>query len=126
MTAVRCWSTIPIWWRWARLPIWFRCGRKPLHCPPWVGKPTTHAEYGACGVGFSLWVSGKEITSGSVAFLLAPRMNAAGRLGHVEKAVELLLCEEEEKAAALAEEICGYNKERQALEAAILKKKSLC
>lgn len=27
--------------------------------PPWVGKPTTHAEYGACGVGFSLWVSGK-------------------------------------------------------------------
>ena len=50
----------------------------------------------ACGL------AEKEITSGSVAFLLAPRMNAAGRLGHVEKAVELLLCEEEEKAAALA------------------------
>ena len=73
----------------------------------------------ACGL------AEKEITSGSVAFLLAPRMNAAGRLGHVEKAVELLLCEEEEKAAALAEEICGYNKERQALEAAILKEVAL-
>lgn len=73
----------------------------------------------ACGL------ADKPVTASSIAFLLAPRINAAGRLGHVEKAVELLLCEEEESAAALAEEICGYNKQRQILEAEILKEVAL-
>ncbi|MDD3193510.1 MAG: single-stranded-DNA-specific exonuclease RecJ [Oscillospiraceae bacterium] len=69
----------------------------------------------ACGL------AEKALTATSIAFVLAPRINAAGRLGRVEKAMDLLLCEEEEAAVVLVEEICGYNKERQALEAAILK-----
>ncbi len=63
----------------------------------------------------------KELDVRSVGFVLAPRINAAGRLGQVEKALELLLCEDEETAAILAEELCDYNQKRQALEAAILK-----
>ena len=73
----------------------------------------------ACGM------AGKPLTATSAAFVLAPRINAAGRMGQVEKALELLLCEEAESAAALAEEICGYNKERQSLEAGILKEAAM-
>lgn len=63
----------------------------------------------------------KELSASDVAFVLAPRLNAAGRLDQVEKAMALLLCEEEEMASALAEELCGYNQQRQALEASVLK-----
>ncbi len=63
----------------------------------------------------------KALDARSVGFILAPRINAAGRLGQAEKALELLLSEEEESAAVLAEELCGYNQKRQALEAAVLK-----
>ncbi len=63
----------------------------------------------------------KELDARSVGFILAPRINAAGRLGQAAKALALLLSEEEESAASLAEELCSYNQKRQTLEAAILK-----
>lgn len=63
----------------------------------------------------------RPMDAASVAFVLAPRINAASRLGHVEKAMELLLCEEEESAQELASALCAYNKDRQQLEAAIIK-----
>ena len=59
----------------------------------------------------------KEITSTDIAFALAPRINAAGRIGSATKAVELLTTEDPEKAIALAQEIHEYNVERVRIEA---------
>lgn len=58
----------------------------------------------------------KTINSSSVAFIIAPRLNAAGRLGNAERAVKLLLTENEDEAVELAEILTAENRERQALE----------
>lgn len=64
---------------------------------------------------------GKEsLSSESAAFRLIPRINAAGRIGSPEDAVELLLTADEEKAAMLARRLDAYNRERQELERTIL------
>ncbi|WP_163101824.1 single-stranded-DNA-specific exonuclease RecJ [Peribacillus alkalitolerans] len=51
----------------------------------------------------------------SIGFGIGPRINAAGRLGDADPAVELLLTEDFETAYFIASEIDGLNKERQAL-----------
>jgi len=56
------------------------------------------------------------LTSGQVAFKLGPRINAAGRLDDAGTAVELLLCEEPERALRLAQQLDQANTERQQLE----------
>ena len=55
------------------------------------------------------------------AFRLAPRINAAGRLGHPRVALELLLTEDEAEADALAGELESLNRDRQAVEDRILR-----
>jgi single-stranded-DNA-specific exonuclease len=55
-------------------------------------------------------------SSGQVAFRLAPRINAAGRVGHADLAVQLLTTESELEAKRLADRLDVFNKERQALE----------
>jgi single-stranded-DNA-specific exonuclease len=62
----------------------------------------------------------KEITSYDVTFLIAPRLNASGRITHAEKAVRLLLTENEKEAEELAKELEKDNKKRQLLEEKIL------
>lgn len=66
-------------------------------------------------------MAGKNHNSISAVFTLAPRLNAAGRMGWPEKAARLLLSSEDEDAAVLAEEIQSLNVERQAVEGEILK-----
>ena len=61
----------------------------------------------------------RNLTSTSVAFGLAPRINAAGRLGYAVRALELLLTEDVEQAEALAQELNGYNQSRKGMEQAI-------
>ncbi|MDX8341967.1 single-stranded-DNA-specific exonuclease RecJ [Rossellomorea sp. YZS02] len=56
-----------------------------------------------------------EITEETVGFMIAPRINAVGRLGDADPAVDLMLTEDTEEAKALAEEIDGLNKERQSI-----------
>src|SRR5262245_2708060 len=58
---------------------------------------------------------------GAVGFRLAPRINAAGRLGRPEAALALLLTGDEAEAARLADELEGLNRERQAVEERILR-----
>jgi single-stranded-DNA-specific exonuclease len=48
-----------------------------------------------------------------VGFGIAPRINAAGRIAHAMKAVELLLADTAQRAEALAEELCAINVQRQ-------------
>ena len=65
-------------------------------------------------------LSGRPMTDVSAAFGLAPRINAAGRMGDVYDALELLLCEDEGTAREKAEILCGYNDQRKKIEAEIL------
>lgn len=63
-------------------------------------------------------VEGKLNTASTIGFSLSPRLNAAGRLGRVDKAVDLLLTGAQPRADELAEELCAMNRHRQALERA--------
>lgn len=58
----------------------------------------------------------KNVTSTGIAFIIAPRINAAGRLGSAERAVRLLISEDEEEAVEIAEQLTNENKERQVIE----------
>ena len=58
----------------------------------------------------------KPVTSVSIGYTLAPRINAAGRMGRANLAAELLLTRDPGRAAALAQELCALNRERQAIE----------
>ncbi|MBQ3508182.1 MAG: single-stranded-DNA-specific exonuclease RecJ [Clostridia bacterium] len=58
----------------------------------------------------------RKVNSGLVGFGIAPRINAAGRIAHAMKAVDLLLADTAERAEALAEELCEINAHRQAEE----------
>lgn len=62
----------------------------------------------------------KEVTSGQVGFVLAPRLNAAGRLATAARGAELLLEEDVERARPVAEELNEMNVERQQVESEIL------
>ncbi|TKB82353.1 MAG: single-stranded-DNA-specific exonuclease RecJ [Nitrospira sp.] len=59
---------------------------------------------------------GGPCSSGIVAFRLAPRINAAGRVGHAETGVQLLTTESEFEAKRLADHLDALNRERQGLE----------
>jgi single-stranded-DNA-specific exonuclease len=61
------------------------------------------------------------VDEGAIGFRLAPRLNAAGRLGHPREALELLLTEDDGEARRLADSLEELNRERQAVEARILR-----
>lgn len=63
---------------------------------------------------------GKRLTASTVSFILAPRINAAGRLGHADMAAELFLTDDPRRAQTLAMALCEQNKQRQATENQIL------
>jgi single-stranded-DNA-specific exonuclease len=65
-------------------------------------------------------LAGKPLTAGRIGFILAPRLNAAGRLGHALRGVELLLSENEHQANAIARELEELNNKRQELDHATL------
>lgn len=58
----------------------------------------------------------------SLAFLLAPRINAAGRMEHANTAYELLMTESENEARWLAQRLDSKNRERQSEIEKILRK----
>ena len=61
------------------------------------------------------------VDAGAVGFRLAPRLNAAGRLGHPEAALELLLTTDPAEAVRLAHRLDELNRDRQAVEERILR-----
>jgi single-stranded-DNA-specific exonuclease len=61
------------------------------------------------------------VDAGSVGFRLAPRINAAGRLGRPDVALELVLTEDPDEARRLADTLEELNRDRQAVEEAILR-----
>src|SRR5712671_379153 len=65
-------------------------------------------------------LNGKQLTAGRIGFILAPRLNAAGRLGHAIRGVELLLTENEHEANTIARELEELNQRRQDIDRATL------
>ena len=61
-------------------------------------------------------LEGKALTAGRLGFILAPRLNAAGRLGHAIRGVELLMTDDEHQANAIARELEELNWKRQELD----------
>jgi single-stranded-DNA-specific exonuclease len=61
-----------------------------------------------------------RLDEGDLAFRLAPRINAAGRLYRADAGVELLLCEDEDRAAEIAAELERANRERRGTERDVL------
>ena len=60
--------------------------------------------------------SSKKITSSMIGYTIAPRINAAGRIGNAARAVQLFLCESPRLAEVIADELCLINRERQQTE----------
>ena len=80
-----------------------------------TGKPGLRALMRAAGV------DPAAVDTGAIAFRLAPRINAAGRLGHPGAALDLLLTDDDAEAQRLAEELESLNRDRQAVEERILR-----
>ena len=58
-------------------------------------------------------LEGKPLTAGRVGFILAPRLNAVGRLGHALRGVELLTTQSDADANRIARELEELNRKRQ-------------
>jgi len=57
-----------------------------------------------------------KVTASTIGFVLAPRLNAAGRMGQTELSVDLLLSNDKEESDELAILLCQLNSERRDLE----------
>jgi single-stranded-DNA-specific exonuclease len=92
--------------------IFVRYGLKLLNDPD---RPGIRAMVRAAGL------EGRALTSGRVGFVLAPRLNAAGRLDSAMRGVELLLSTDEAQANPIARELEELNAHRQEIDRATLK-----
>ena len=61
----------------------------------------------------------ENVSASAIGFMLAPRINAAGRMGQIDLAVELFLTDDPDRAAFLAKALCDLNRQRQAVESEI-------
>lgn len=61
-------------------------------------------------------VGDKTITTSTIGYIIAPRINASGRLGCASRSVELFLTDDEDKARSLAKSLCDENSLRQQTE----------
>lgn len=61
-------------------------------------------------------LDGPTVAADEVSFRLTPRLNAAGRLGDAQLALDLLLAEDDTQATALAQQLDDVNRERQRIQ----------
>ncbi len=80
-----------------------RHGLDKINCNP---------RYGVRALLESSGLSNKEITAGLIVFVLAPRINAVGRLGDARRAVQLFSSQTLQQARALARELEKENRAR--------------
>jgi len=71
---------------------------------------------GIKSLAFVSGLMGKEIGTGQVVFILAPRLNAIGRLGDARQAVRLLSTRDERLASEIARKLDGENKRRKEID----------
>lgn len=98
---------------------------------PLVGENRAFVKHGLAAVASSKKVgirtmlkvcnlTGKPLSAYYIAFVLAPRINAVGRMDDASKALELFLTSDEGQAGLLAEEMERHNSERKAEQARIM------
>lgn len=98
---------------------------------PLTGENRILARHGLKMLADSRWVglralvetaglAGRPLRAAHVGFILAPRLNAAGRIGDANDGLRLLLTEDPTEAAALARELETINARRQELDQQIL------
>ena len=98
---------------------------------PLVGENRTLVRHGLKMLADSRWVglralveaaglTGRRLRAAHVGFILAPRLNAAGRIGDANDGLRLLLTENPQEAAALARELETINARRQEMDQLIL------
>ena len=98
---------------------------------PLVGENRILVRYGLKKMADSRWIglralietaglAGKPLRGAHVGFILAPRLNAVGRIGDANEGLRLLLTENPQEAAALARELETINARRQELDQIIL------
>ncbi len=59
------------------------------------------------------------VSASTIGFMLAPRINAAGRMGQIDLAVELFLTQDPKRASTVAKALCELNRQRQNVESEI-------
>jgi single-stranded-DNA-specific exonuclease len=64
--------------------------------------------------------TGEPLTAGQVSHVLAPRLNAVGRMGAASRGVQLLLTDDDATAGSLADEMEAENRTRQNVDRAML------
>jgi single-stranded-DNA-specific exonuclease len=84
--------------------------RRGLRALAGTSKPGLRALMAVAGVDPS------KVNERAVAFALAPRLNAAGRLYRADAGLELILTEDRARAGQIAQELDGANRERRQLE----------
>ena len=89
-------------------------GLEALAHPKRVGLTALMAECGAK----------PPVTAGLIGYTLAPRINAAGRMGQVQVALELFLTRSAARAQELAQFLCRLNRRRQEVESEIYEQAS--
>jgi single-stranded-DNA-specific exonuclease len=98
---------------------------------PLVGENRVLVRHGLKLMGTSHWLGiralvetvglvRKEIRAGHVGFMLAPRLNAAGRIGDAMDGVRLLLSDDADEARGMAQRLETINARRQATDEALL------
>lgn len=99
---------------------------------PLVGENRTLVRYGLRQLARSRWpgvralvaaagLAGRPLRAGQVGFILAPRLNAIGRIGDAKDGLRLLLTDDESEANTRANTLETINRERQEVDKAILK-----
>ncbi len=66
-------------------------------------------------------LAGKPITAENISYAIAPRINAAGRMDSAVTALQLVLCEDPDRAEELAHKLGEINVKRQEIELQIFK-----
>ena len=61
----------------------------------------------------------ETVSASSIGFMLAPRINAAGRMGQIDLAIALFLTDDPLRAQEVARQLCELNRQRQAVESEI-------
>ncbi len=61
------------------------------------------------------------VNTTKIGFVIAPRINAAGRLESAQRAIDLFLCDNYEEAYKIAKDLSDFNTQRQNIEIQILK-----
>ncbi len=65
-------------------------------------------------------LEGKPLTAGRIGFVLAPRLNAAGRIGDAKLGLALLLADTDPEANVIARQLEELNRDRQTIDQAVL------